>query len=208
MKYDVIDLQGKKVESIELTDSVFGVAVRPDILARVVQWQLDCRRAGTHKTKDISEVSGSGKKPFKQKGTGRARQGQKRAPHQYHGGVSFGPVVRSHAYSLNKKIRALGMRIALSLKAKNGQLFILDDMSVAKPSTAAFKKAFAANKWNSVLFVGGEKLDGNFALSARNIVNADVLPAQGANVYDIMRRDALVLSKEAVAKLEGRLNND
>ncbi len=208
MKYDVIDLQGKKVESIELADSVFGVDVRPDILARVVQWQLDRRRAGTHKTKDIGEVSGSGKKPFKQKGTGRARQGQKRAPNQYHGGVAFGPVVRSHAYSLNKKIRALGMRVALSLKAKDNRLFILDDMTIAKPSTAAFKKAFAANKWNSVLFVGGEKLDDNFALSARNIVNVDVLPAQGANVYDIIRRDVLVLSKDAVAKLEGRLSND
>ncbi|MDD3668739.1 MAG: 50S ribosomal protein L4 [Alphaproteobacteria bacterium] len=208
MKYDVIDLHGKKVDAIELADSVFGVAVRPDILARVVQWQLDCRRAGTHKTKDIGEVSGSGKKPFKQKGTGRARQGQKRAPNQYHGGVAFGPVVRSHAYSLNKKIRALGMRVALSLKAKENRLFILDDMKAAKPSTAAFKKAFAANKWGSVLFVGGEKLDDNFALSARNIVDVDVLPAQGANVYDIIRRDVLVLSKDAVAKLEGRLSND
>ncbi len=205
MKYDVINLEAKPVGSIELADAVFGAPVREDILARVIQWQLDKRRAGTHKTKDLGEVSGSGKKPFKQKGTGRARQGQHRAPQMYHGGVAFGPVVRSHAYSLNKKIRALGMRVALSLKAKNGKLFILDDMSADQPSTKAFKTAFDKNGWKSVLFVAGEQVNENFALSARNIVNVDVLPSQGANVYDIIRRDVLVLSKEAVAALEGRL---
>lgn len=208
MKYDVINLDGKSVGSIDLADTVFGVEVREDILARVIQWQLDKRRAGTHKTKDIGEVSGSGKKPFKQKGTGRARQGQDRAPQMRHGGVAFGPVVRSHAYSLPKKLRALGMRIALSAKAKNGKLFILDNMTATEPKTKVFKQAFENNGWKSVLFVGGETVDNNFALSARNIVNVDVLPAQGANVYDIVRRDILVLSKEAVAQLEGRLNND
>lgn len=122
MKYDVIDLNKKAVDSIDLADSVFGANIREDILARVIQWQLDKRRQGTHKTKDLSEVSGSGVKPFKQKGTGRAREGQKRAPQMYHGGVVFGPVVRSHAYGLTKKVRALGMRIALSSKAKQGKL--------------------------------------------------------------------------------------
>ena len=195
----------KPVGSIELADTVFGVNVREDILARVIQWQLDKRRQGTHKTKDIGEVSGSGTKPFKQKGTGRARQGQKRAPQMRHGGIAFGPVVRDHAYNLNKKIRALGMRVALSLKAKNGKLFILDDMTAAEPKTKVMKAAFDKNGWKSVLFVGGETLDNNFALSARNIINVDVLPAQGANVYDIIRRDVLVLSKDAVAQLEGRL---
>lgn len=205
MKVDVINLDKKPVGSIELADTVFGVNVREDILARVIQWQLDKRRQGTHKTKDIGEVSGSGTKPFKQKGTGRARQGQKRAPQMRHGGIVFGPVVRDHAYNLNKKIRALGMRVALSLKAKNGKLFILDDMTAAEPKTKVMKSAFEKNGWKSVLFVGGETLDNNFALSARNIINVDVLPAQGANVYDIIRRDVLVLSKDAVANLEGRL---
>ena len=208
MKLDVINLDKTAVGSIEVSDSVFGVNVREDIVARVIQWQLDKRRAGTHKTKDIGEVSGSGKKPFKQKGTGHARQGQDRAPQMRHGGVAFGPVVRSHAYSLPKKLRALGMRIALSAKAKNGKLFILDNMTATEPKTKVFKQAFENNGWKSVLFVGGETIDNNFALSARNIVNIDVLPAQGANVYDIVRRDILVLSKEAVAQLEGRLNND
>ncbi len=205
MKHDIINLDAKTVGSIELADSVFGAPVREDILARVIQWQLDKRRAGTHKTKDLGEVSGSGKKPFKQKGTGRARQGDHRAPQMYHGGVAFGPVVRSHAYALNKKIRALGMRVALSLKAKNGKLFILDDMSADKPNTKAMQAAFRKNGWNSALLIGGETLDNNFTLSARNIVNVDVLPVQGANVYDIIRRDVLVLSKEAAEKLEGRL---
>lgn len=205
MKYDVINLDGKSVGSIDLADTVFGVEVREDILARVIQWQLDKRRAGTHKTKDIGEVSGSGKKPFKQKGTGRARQGQDRAPQMRHGGVAFGPVVRSHAYGLTKKIRALGMRVALSMKAKNGKLFIVDDLTAEKPNTKALQTSFTNNGWKSVLFVGGETVDQNFALSARNIINVDVLPSQGANVYDIVRRDVLVLSKDAVANLEGRL---
>lgn len=208
MKLDVINLDKTAVGSIEVSDAVFGVNIREDIVARVIQWQLDKRRAGTHKTKDIGEVSGSGKKPFKQKGTGHARQGQDRAPQMRHGGVAFGPVVRSHAYSLPKKLRALGMRIALSAKAKNGKLFILDNMTATEPKTKVFKQTFENNGWKSVLFVGGETVDNNFALSARNIVNVDVLPAQGANVYDIVRRDILVLSKEAVAQLEGRLNND
>lgn len=205
MKYDVINLDGKSVGSIDLADTVFGVEIREDILARVIQWQLDKRRAGTHKTKDIGEVSGSGKKPFKQKGTGRARQGQDRAPQMRHGAIAFGPVVRSHAYNLTKKIRSLGMRVALSLKAKNGKLFIIESLTAEKPNTKALKTSFTNNGWKSVLFIGGDSVDMNFALSARNIVNVDVLPSQGANVYDIIRRDVLVLSKDAVASLEGRL---
>lgn len=205
MKYDVIKLGGQSAGSIDLADSVFGVEVREDILARVIQWQLDKRRAGTHKTKDVGEVSGSGVKPFKQKGTGRARQGLDRAPQMRHGGVVFGPVVRSHAYGLTKKIRALGMRVALSLKAKNGKLVIVDELTAEKPNTKALQAIFNQNGWKSVLFVSGETVDSNFALSARNIINTDVLPSQGANVYDIIRRDVLVLSKDAVANLEGRL---
>ena len=205
MKYDVINLDAKAVGSIELADSVFGIDLNKGVLARVIQWQLDKRRQGTHAVKDAGDVHGTGKKPFKQKGTGRHRQGLKTAPGMYHGGVAFGPVVRSHAYGLTKKIRALAMRVALSMKAKDGKLFILDDMTAKKPCTSAFQKSFKKNGWNSALFVGGEKLDENFALSARNIVNVDVLPAQGANVYDIVRREVLVLSKDAVAQQEGRL---
>ena len=205
MKYDVVDLSAKKVGSIDLNDTVFGAEVRKDILARVIQWQLDKRRAGTHKTKDKGEVSGSSIKPFRQKGTGRARQGEKRAPQMYHGGVVFGPVVRSHEYGLTKKLRAKAMKVALSTKVAEKKLFVLDDMTAKKISTKAFEKTFKANKWDSILFVGGETLDEKFALSARNIKNVDVLPVQGANVYDMMRRDILVLSKEAVEKLEGRL---
>ncbi len=205
MKYDVIKLGGQSAGSIDLADSVFGVEVREDILARVIQWQLDKRRAGTHKTKTVGEVSGSGVKPFKQKGTGRARQGLDRAPQMRHGGVVFGPVVRSHAYGLTKKVRALGMRVALSLKAKNGKLVIVDELTAEKPNTKALQSIFNQHGWKSVLFVSGETVDSNFALSARNIINTDVLPSQGANVYDIIRRDVLVLSKDAVANLEGRL---
>ncbi len=205
MKYDVIDLSKKAVGSIDLNKAVFGVDLNKGVLARVIQWQLDKRRQGTHAVKDVGDVHGAGKKPFKQKGTGRARQGVKTAPGKYHGGIAFGPVVRSHAYGLTKKIRALAMRVALSMKAKEGKLFILDDMTAKKPSTKTFQTSFKKNGWNSVLFVGGEKLDENFALSARNIINVDVLPVQGANVYDIVRRDILVLSKDAVEKLEGRL---
>ncbi len=205
MKYEVISLDKQSIGSIDLSDAVFGVEVRGDILARVIQWQLDKRRAGTHKTKTVGEVSGSGKKPFKQKGTGRSRQGQHRAAEQRHGGVVFGPVVRSHAYSLTKKVRALGMRVALSLKAKTGKLFIVEDLTAEKPNTKALQGVFTQNGWKSVLFIAGQNVDNNFALSARNIINIDVLPVQGANVYDIIRRDVLVLTKEAVAQLEGRL---
>ena len=205
MKYDVVNLENNSVGSIELADDVFSTEIKESVLARVIQWQLDKRRAGTHKTKDVGEVSGNGTKPHKQKGSGRARLGQVRAPHTRHGGVVFGPVVRSHAYKLNKKIRALGLRIALSLKAKNGKLVVLDDMSVKTPKTKEMQTLFAKNNWKSVLFVGGETVNDNFALAVRNIPNADVLPAQGANVYDIIRRDTLVLSKEAVTALEGRL---
>ena len=205
MKYDVVNLENNSVGSIELADDVFSTEIKESVLARVIQWQLDKRRAGTHKTKDVGEVSGNGTKPHKQKGSGRARLGQERAPHTRHGGIVFGPVVRSHAYKLNKKIRALGMRIALSLKAKNGKLVILDKMTVKTPKTKEMQAVFAKNNWKSVLFVAGETVDNNFALAARNIPDVDVLPVQGANVYDIIRRDTLVLSKEAVSALEGCL---
>lgn len=205
MKCDVINLENKKVGSVDLMDAVFGVEVRPDILARVVDWQLAKRRAGTHSVKNLSTISGTTKKPFRQKGRGQARQGTLRAPEFRHGAVAFGPVVRSHAYDLNKKIRKLGLRCALSAKMKDGKLFILDEAKLSAPKTKELKKVFETLGWNSALILGGAKVDENFALASGNIVGIDVLADAGANVYDILRRDTLVLTKETVSYLEALL---
>lgn len=205
MKCDIVNLDNQSVGSIELADSVFGAEVRADILSRVVNWQLANRRAGTHKTKTIAEVSGTTKKPYKQKGTGNARQGSLRATQFRGGGISFGPVVRSHAQDLPKKIRRLGMRCALSAKAQNGKLIVVDELKLSEVKTKELLAKMNKMGLESALFVGGAELDNNFNLAARNIVNVDVLPQQGANVYDILRRDTLVLTKEAAENLEARL---
>ncbi len=205
MKCDIVNLDNQNVGSIELADSVFGAEVRADILSRVVNWQLANRRAGTHKTKTIAEVSGTTKKPYKQKGTGNARQGSLRATQFRGGGISFGPVVRSHAQDLPKKIRRLGMRCALSAKAQNGKLIVVDELKLPEVKTKELLAKMNKMGLESALFVGGAELDNNFNLAARNIVNVDVLPQQGANVYDILRRDTLVLTKEAAENLEARL---
>ena len=205
MKYDVINLENKKVESIDLSDTIFGVEVRPDILSRVVNWQLAKRRAGTHSVKNLSTISGTTKKPFRQKGTGRGRQGTLRAPEFRHGAVAFGPVVRSHEHDLNKKIRKLGLKCALSAKVKDGKLFILDAAKAATPKTKELKNTFDKLGWTSALILGGAELDKNFALASGNIVGIDVLADAGANVYDILRRDTLVLTKETVSYLEALL---
>ena len=205
MKYDVINLENQKVESIDLLDTIFGVEVRPDILSRVVNWQLAKRRAGTHYVKNLSTISGTTKKPFRQKGTGRARQGTLRAPEFRHGAVAFGPVVRSHEHDLNKKIRKLGLKCALSAKVKDGKLFILDAAKAATPKTKELKNTFDKLGWTSALILGGAELDKNFALASGNIVGIDVLADAGANVYDILRRDTLVLTKETVSYLEALL---
>lgn len=205
MKHDIVNLDNQNVGSMDLADSVFGAEVREDILSRVVNWQLANRRAGTHKTKTISEVSGTTKKPYKQKGTGNARQGSLRATQFRGGGISFGPVVRSHAQDLPKKIRRLGMRCALSAKAKEGKLVVVDALKLPEVKTKDLLSKMDKMGLTSALFIGGAELDNNFSLSARNIVGIDVLPAQGANVYDILRRDTLVLTKEAAENLEARL---
>lgn len=205
MKCDIVNLDNQSVGSIELADSVFGAEVRADILSRVVNWQLANRRAGTHKTKTIAEVSGTTKKPYKQKGTGNARQGSLRATQFRGGGISFGPVVRSHAQDLPKKIRRLGMRCALSVKAQNGKLIVVDELKLPEVKTKELLVKMNKLGVESALFVGGAELDNNFNLAARNIVGVDVLPQQGANVYDILRRDTLVLTKEAAENLEARL---
>lgn len=205
MKCDIVNLDNQSVGSIELADSVFGAEVRADILSRVVNWQLANRRAGTHKTKTIAEVSGTTKKPYKQKGTGNARQGSLRATQFRGGGISFGPVVRSHAQDLPKKIRRLGMRCALSVKAQNGKLIVVDELKLPEVKTKELLAKMNKLGVESALFIGGAELDNNFNLAARNIVGVDVLPQQGANVYDILRRDTLVLTKEAAENLEARL---
>jgi len=204
MKLAVKSLDNTEVGDIELADEVFGLPVRSDILARVVNWQLAKRRAGTHKTKGISDISGTTKKPYKQKGTGRARQGSLRSP-QFRGGATiFGPVVRSHEFGLQKKVRRLGLKTALSAKQAEGKLVVIDAASIAEPKTKALRARFETLGWDSVLIIDGA-VDEGFAKAARNLPKVDVLPSVGANVYDILRRDMLVLTRAAVEQLEARL---
>lgn len=204
MRAPVITLANEAVGEIELPDAVFAVEPRPDIMARVVHWQLAKRRAGTHKTKGMGEVSGTTKKPWKQKGTGRARQGSLRSPQFRKGGVVHGPVVRDHGYDLPKKVRRLGLISALSQKAREGKLVVLD-RAVADGKTAELKRRVAALGWRSALVVDGAVVDEGFRRAARNIPGLDVLPTIGANVYDILRHDVVAVTREGVAGLAQRL---
>ena len=205
MKLEVTNLDAEKTGEIDLDDSIFGLDPRRDILARVVNWQLAKRRSGNHNTKSISEISGTTKKPFRQKGTGRARQGSIRAT-QFRGGQTVhGPVVRSHAHDLPKKVRKLGLKSALSAKLKSGQLIVLDAASTDEAKTKLLAAKFEKLGWQSVLVIYGPELNEGFARAARNIPRVDVLPQQGANVYDILRRETLVLTRGAVEHLEARL---
>src|SRR5215471_16296727 len=204
MKASVITLDNAPAGEIELDEQVFGLPVRKDILARMVNWQLAKRRAGTHKTKGLSEISGTTKKPYKQKGTGRARQGSLRSPQFRGGAVIFGPVVRSHEFGLQKKVRRLGLKTALSAKQAEGKLVVVDEARLDEAKTKALRARFAALGWGSVLIIDGA-VNENFARAARNLPKVDVLPEQGANVYDILRRDTLVLTRAAVQQLEARL---
>lgn len=205
MKLAVRSLENKEVGQIDLDDSVFAVDVRDDILHRMVHFQLNKRRAGTHKTKGISEVSGTGKKPWKQKGTGNARASSMRRPQNVGGATVFGPVVRSHATDLPKKVRALALRMALSHKGKVGKLIVLDSAEAKTHKTKPMAEAFEKFGFKSALVVTGKEIDVNFARATSNIPRLDVLPSQGANVYDILRRDMLVLTKDAVNELTERL---
>jgi len=205
MKLQVKNLANEDVGEIELDDAVFGVPVREDLIHRAVNWQLAKRRSGNHKTKGISEISGTTKKPYNQKGTGRARQGSLRSP-QFRGGARiFGPVVRSHEHDLTKKVRKLALKTALSAKAAAGQLVVLDLAVAETHKTKSLATTFKAMGFESLLVIDGETVDVNFARAARNIPLVDVLPSQGANVYDIIRRNVLVLTKSAVSDLEARL---
>jgi len=204
MKLTVRNLDNQEVGDIELSEEVFGLPVRRDILARVVNWQLSKRRAGTHKTKGVSDISGTTKKPYRQKGTGRARQGSLRSPQFRGGAVIFGPVVRSHEFDLQKKVRRLGLKTALSAKQAEGKLVVLEEARLDDAKTKALRARFDALGWASVLIIDGA-VNESFARAARNLPKVDVLPEQGANVYDILRRDTLVLTRAAVQQLEARL---
>lgn len=205
MKHDVITLDNQSAGSVDLDEAVFGLEVRTDILHRVVRWQLARQQAGTHKTKGISEIRGTTAKPFKQKGTGRARQGSKRATQWRGGATVFGPVVRSHAHDLPKKVRKLGLKTALSAKARDNKLVVLDAATSETGKTKDLAACLAALGWTSALVIDGPEVNESFARAASNIVGIDVLPQQGANVRDILRRDTLVLTKDAVAHLQERL---
>jgi large subunit ribosomal protein L4 len=205
MKVQVKNLANEAVGEIELDDAVFGVDVRQDLIFRAVNWQLAKRRSGNHKTKGISEIAGTTKKPYAQKGTGRARQGSLRSP-QFRGGARiFGPVVRSHEHDLTKKVRKLALKTALSAKAAAGQLVIIDTVETDTHKTKVLAVSLKAFGFESLLVIDGETVNENFARAARNIPLVDVLPSQGANVYDIIRRNILVLTKSAVSDLEARL---
>jgi large subunit ribosomal protein L4 len=205
MKSKVLTLDNKAAGDIDLDDAVFGADVRKDILARMVNYQLAKRRSGTHKTKSRGEVQGTTKKAYKQKGTGRARHGSLRVVQYRGGGVVFGPVVRDHGHSLTKKVRKLAMKSALSAKQADGKLIILDEVKLGDGKTKALVEKLGKLGLSSALIVGGVEIDSNFARAAQNIAMIDVLPIQGANVYDILRRDTLVLTREAVQTLEARL---
>lgn len=207
MKVAVKTLENKEAGSLDLDPSVFGLEVRKDILLSMVRYQLAKRRAGTHKTKGIADVSGTGKKPYKQKGTGNARQGSLRSPQFRGGAVIFGPVVRDHGIALPKRVRRLALKTALSSKVAAGQLVVLDQATAGSHKTAAMAKAFAAMGLNNALVITGQQMDVNFARATSNLPSIDVLSLDGANVYDILRRDTLVLTKEAVAALTERLKD-
>lgn len=205
MKANVLNLDNKSAGEIELPDAIFALPVRKDILARCIQWQQDKARAGTHKTKTISEISGTGKKPFKQKGTGQARQGSLRSAQMRGGATIFGPVVRDHGYSLPKKVRKLALKTALSAKQADGSLIVIDEASLKDGKTKSLAGSFKKLGLNHALIIGGAQLEENFAKAVRNLKHIDVLPTQGANVYDIIRHRQLVLTKDAVKALEERL---
>ncbi|NBZ89293.1 50S ribosomal protein L4 [Stagnihabitans tardus] len=205
MKLDVITLDGGKAGSIELNEALFGLEPRADILHRVVRWQRAKAQAGTHSTLGKSDVSYSTKKIYRQKGTGGARHGSKKAPIFRHGGVYKGPTPRSHAHDLPKQFRALGLRHALSAKAKAGELVILDSATLAEAKTAILAKQVSELGWKRVLVIDGGAIEANFALAARNLEGIDALPAIGANVYDILKRDTLVITKAGIEALEARL---
>ena len=207
MKLSINSLDNKLLKEVTLNKSIFNVKFKNEIVYRMINYQLAKKQSGNHKTKTISEVSGTTKKPFKQKGTGSARQGSKRSPHMRGGSVSFGPRVRSHAHKLPKKIRALALKMVLSQKYSEGKLKILGDLNLKECKTAILKTKIKKMKIDSALFVGGSKIQDNFLYASKNIPNIDILPYQGMNVYNIMKRDYLVISEEALNSINTRFSN-
>jgi len=204
MKLDVTTLAAKKAGTVELSDDIFGLEPRADILHRMVRYQMAKRQAGTHKTKTRAEISRTGTRWGKQKGGGTARHGSKRSNIFIGGGRAHGPQVRSHAHKLQRRVRLLAMKHALSAKAGASELVILDDAVMKAPKTTELKKSLAKLGLTNVLVIGGKELDKNFALAARNLPDVDVLPIAGINVYDVLRRQKLVLTKAALEDLEAR----
>jgi large subunit ribosomal protein L4 len=204
MKIDVTSLDGSASGSIDLKDEIFGLEPREDLIARMIRYQLAKRRAGTHAVKNRADIWRTGKKMYKQKGTGGARHGSARVPQFRGGGRAFGPQVRSHAHDLPKKVRALALKHALSAKAKGGGIIVWQNADLAAPKTKELAKNFDKLGLANALIIDGATPNANFALAARNIPNIDVLPAQGINVYDIVRREKLVLTKAALDALEAR----
>jgi large subunit ribosomal protein L4 len=204
MDMKITTLDGKEAGSAKLSDEIFGLEPRTDLIQRCVNWQLAKRQRGTHKTKGRAEIWRTGKKMYRQKGTGGARHGSARVPQFRGGGRAFGPLVRSHAHDLPKKVRVLALRHALSAKAKDGAIVIVDKASVKDAKTKGLAKQFGKLGWENVLIVDGAEVEVNFANAARNVPNVDVLPVQGINVYDILRRKTLVLTKAALDALEAR----
>jgi large subunit ribosomal protein L4 len=206
MELQVTTLDGKSAGKVELAEDVFGLEVRQDILHRMVRYQQLKAMAGTHDVKNRSEGARTGKKFVKQKGSGGARHGDRKAPQFRGGGRAFGPTPRSHAIELPKKVRALALKHALSAKAKGGEIVVVDSFAQKEAKTAALRTVFGKLELTNALFIDGAELDKNFALAARNIPHVDVLPVQGLNVVDILRREKLVLTKAALEAIEARFN--
>ena len=204
MKAQVITLDAGQAGEVELEDAIFGLEPRADILHRVVRWQLARRQAGTHKVKTRAEVSYSTKKIVRQKGSGGARHGSRKAPIFRHGGVYKGPTPRSHAHDLQKKVRALGLKMALSAKAASNELIVLDSAAFPEGKTKALKDKLTKLGWTKTLVIDGASVDEGFARASRNIEGIDVLPGQGANVYDILRKDTLVITRAGLEALVAR----
>lgn len=207
MKAKLLNFEHKEIKDIKLSEDLFGLEVRQDLIKRVIDWQLAKRRAGTHSVKTVGEVSGSNKKPFKQKGTGNARQGNKRGVQRRGGGVAHGPQVRSHEINLQKKVRSLGLRHALSAKFANGDVFFVENCKMPTPKTKDLTLNLSKFGNNSFFIIDGNEVDANLRLSSRSLHKINVVPAIGANVYDIIRNDKIIITSDALDLLEKRLSN-
>ena len=207
MKINVCSLDNKSLKEVNLDKNIFQVEVKNEIIYRMVRYQLAKKQSGNHSTKSISEISGTTKKPFKQKGTGSARQGSRRSPHMRGGSAMFGPRVRSHAHKLPKKIRSLALKMSLSQKCSEGKIKILSDLALSKSKTSLLQDKIKKFDAKSILFIGGKKSEKNFLNASKNIPNIDVLPSQGLNVYNILRRDYLFISEDALNFINERFKD-